>query len=103
MPPKARDESVRSLSTTPCIKAAWTRPPRPQSVPATQSAEFCLVREENGSNALPGDRPVSVSLWDLRLAVVAGHLRPAFAQEPKIIQSRRHLRKNLRSSSARLR
>ena len=44
-----------SDSTTPCIKAAWTRPPRPQSVPATHSAEFCLVREENG-NALPGDR-----------------------------------------------
>jgi hypothetical protein len=29
-----------SDSTTPCIKAAWTRPPRPQSVPATHSAEF---------------------------------------------------------------
>jgi hypothetical protein len=28
-----------SDSTTPCIKAAWTRPPRPQSVPATHSAE----------------------------------------------------------------
>jgi hypothetical protein len=44
-----------SDSTTPCIKAEWTRPPRPQSVPATHSAEFCLVREENGT-ALPGDR-----------------------------------------------
>jgi hypothetical protein len=28
-----------SDSTTPCIKAAWTRPPRPQSVPATHRAE----------------------------------------------------------------
>src|SRR6516164_1043793 len=40
-----------SDSTTSCIKAAWTRPPRPQSVQATHSAEFCVVREENG-NAL---------------------------------------------------
>src|ERR1700746_1848447 len=36
MPPNARDGSVRPLSfsdgTTPCIEAAWTRPPRPQSV-----------------------------------------------------------------------
>jgi len=59
MPPNARDGSVRPLSfsgsTTPCIKAAWTRPPRPRSVPATHRAEFCVVREENG-NALPGDR-----------------------------------------------
>jgi len=44
-----------SDSTTTCIQAAWTRPPRPQSVQATHSAEFCVVREENG-NALPGDR-----------------------------------------------
>src|ERR1700739_3318734 len=29
-----------SDSTTPCIKAAWTRPPRSQSVPATHSAKF---------------------------------------------------------------
>jgi Acetyl-coenzyme A synthetase N-terminus len=44
-----------SDSTTPCIKATWTRPPRPQSVPATHSANFGLVREENG-NAVSGDR-----------------------------------------------
>jgi len=48
LPPKARDGCVPSQfsdSTTPCIKAAWTRPPRPQSAPATHSAEFCVVRE----------------------------------------------------------
>src|SRR5215467_11439425 len=38
-----------SDSTTPCIKAAWTRPPRQQSVPATHSAEFCLVREKTAT------------------------------------------------------
>src|SRR6516162_4728484 len=38
-----------SDSTTTCIQAAWTRPPRPQSVPATHSAEFCLVREETAT------------------------------------------------------
>jgi len=38
-----------SDSTTPCIKAAWTRPPRPQSVPATHSAEFCVVREKTAT------------------------------------------------------
>ena len=40
--------SQHSDSTTPCIKAAWTRPPRPQSVPATHSADFCVVREAVG-------------------------------------------------------
>src|SRR6516162_8089728 len=38
-----------SDSTTTCIQAAWTRPPRPQSVSATHSAEFCLVREETAT------------------------------------------------------
>jgi hypothetical protein len=40
--------SQHSDSTTPCIKAAWTRAPRPQSVPATHSADFCVVREAVG-------------------------------------------------------
>jgi len=38
-----------SDSTTASMKAACTRPPRPQSVPATHSAEFCLVREKTAT------------------------------------------------------